>query len=342
MMTNLCGWDHDGEFYSRERDSKKQNVFGWKKNKSEGATMTIYNSICATHSCAGGGDNVDGGFGCWGCITPLMCRIWPGTVRTAWADRYGSADVATATADEASVLPSYWDEVKDPSSTVEYFPLEPGTEEPGRVYDAISLSTGPLELTIHSIERVQNIGLWQAYCAKKSEIVQREASRRPPNVTNHSGTLERNWVFHGLESETADKVAQLGFNRAFCGENAVFYGKGVYFARDASYSAYPLYSPPDAGGVQTMFAVRLAVGNWSQGVRGAPTPAVRDPARGLLYDTTVDRMDDPSIFVAYHSAQCYPEYRVRFTQANPARSHPKAGKPSPKWGKGYRPDMLAP
>mmetsp|Transcript_10228 Transcript_10228/g.30044 ORF Transcript_10228/g.30044 Transcript_10228/m.30044 type:complete len:286 (+) Transcript_10228:191-1048(+) len=99
MMTNLCGCDrHDG--YSRERDSKnfKRNVF---QHKGEGNPwMIIHNSICATHICgyhSVGRDvsgNPNGGVFCWGCITPLMCRI-PGTVRTAWTDRYGSADVAT-------------------------------------------------------------------------------------------------------------------------------------------------------------------------------------------------------------------------------------------------------
>ena len=95
MITNLCGCDHNSGFYSRERDSKKQNRFGGKEGDLK-KQMIIHNSICATHTCAGGGGNNNGGGACWGCITPLMCRISSGTVRTAWADRYGSADVATA------------------------------------------------------------------------------------------------------------------------------------------------------------------------------------------------------------------------------------------------------
>ena len=130
---------------------------------------------------------------------------------------------------------------------------------------------------------------------------------------------------------------QQGFNRSFCGKNATFYGKGVYFARDASYSTYPLYSPPDAQGWQTIFAVRCVVGEWSQGVRDGLTPGVRDDSKNLLYDTTVDDMKRPSIFVTYHDAQAYPEYRVRFNQANPARSHPKAKQPEPG---GYKRNWL--
>ena len=131
-------------------------------------------------------------------------------------------------------------------------------------------------------------------------------------------------LFHGCGPDVVDKILQQGFNRSFCGKNATFYGKGVYFARDASYSSYPLYSPADGRGLQTIFAVRVGVGAWSKGVKDALTPDVRDARRNLLYDTTVDNMADPSIFVTYHDAQAYPEYRIRFNQANPARSHPKA------------------
>jgi len=47
-------------------------------------------------------------------------------------------------------------------------------------------------------------------------------------------------------------------------------------------------------------------------VQGALVPAVRHGNQ--LYDTTVDNMGDPSIFVTYHDAQAYPEYLVKFSQ----------------------------
>ena len=95
MITNLCGFHRNSGFYTRERDSKEQNRFGGKEGDSK-KQIDIHNSICLSHSCGGGGGDNNGGCACWCCITPLMCRIRSGTVRTAWADRYGSADVATA------------------------------------------------------------------------------------------------------------------------------------------------------------------------------------------------------------------------------------------------------
>ena len=221
---------------------------------------------------------------------------------------------------------------------------------------------------------MQNISLWQSYCVKKSATVAREkdpVAAERKYVRNWSRAVWKStselaaWNFHAIEQtrlrrkyrvdgvgppkfdfhrlfhgcgpDVVDKILQQGFNRSFCGKNATFYGKGVYFARDASYSTYPLYSPADGRGLQTIFAVRVVVGAWSKGVKDALTPDVRDARRNLLYDTTVDNMADPSIFVTYHDAQAYPEYRIRFTQSNPAQGHPQAGQKRPA---GYKPNLL--
>ena len=90
--------------------------------------------------------------------------------------------------------------------------------------------------------------------------------------------------------------------------HANFFGKGVYFARDASYSTYPLYCEPDAKGSQTVFLVRVVTGEFCKGVKNALTPDLRNAAKNQLYDSTVDNVRDPSIFVTYHDAQAYPEY----------------------------------
>ena len=148
-------------------------------------------------------------------------------------------------------------------------------------------------------------------------------------------------VFHGCPSDVVPKILQQGFNRSFCGANATLYGKGVYFARDASYSTYPLYCKPDAQGVQTCFLVRAVIGEWCKAKRDDITPGVRDVANNILYDSTVDDLENPSIFVLYHDAQTYPEYIVRFRQSgwdpdNP-KPHPKPGLPAHP---NYRPNVL--
>ena len=83
--------------------------------------------------------------------------------------------------------------------------------------------------------------------------------------------------------------------------------------------------------MQHMFWVRVAVGEYCKGVKDASRAAPRvfyeradpEPPRRLtpdvrdglnLYDTTVNNVADPSIFVTYHDAQAYPEYLIKFRQ----------------------------
>jgi len=67
---------------------------------------------------------------------------------------------------------------------------------------------------------------------------------------------------------------------------------------------------PNAEGTQCMFLCQVVVGEYCRGVQNALTPATRNG--NMLFDTTVDDMANPSIYVTYHDAQAYPEYLVRF------------------------------
>ena len=160
---------------------------------------------------------------------------------------------------------------------------------------------------IVSIERVQNVSLWQDYDVKLKNIVSREKEQ---DESRPQSRFERVWLFHGCRPDVVPKIVAQGFNRSFCGRNATVYGKGVYFARDARYSAQPQYSTPDAHGHQHIFACRVVVGEYCLGKRDALTPDVR--SGHTLYDSTVNNQSDPSIFVTYHDAQAYPEFLIKF------------------------------
>ena len=53
-----------------------------------------------------------------------------------------------------------------------------------------------------------------------------------------------------------------------------------------------------------MFLCRVMIGEFCLGESNSKKP--------ILFDSTVDNVADPSIFVTYHDAQAYPEYLVRF------------------------------
>merc|ERR1711988_496122 len=186
---------------------------------------------------------------------------------------------------------------------VKRFPLSDGPEKQQVVH--AFMATLPANLQVVMVERVQNLSMWQSYAVKRQTILARERAE-------NSSRFERAWLFHGTNAEVIPKIIQQGFNRSFCGKNATAYGKGVYFARDAAYSSSTTYSVPDAQGVQHMFACRVAVGEYCLGKSNVLTPDVREG--DILYDTTVNNLRNPSIFVTYHDAQAYPEYIIHFRQ----------------------------
>ncbi|KAH3741067.1 hypothetical protein DPMN_047785 [Dreissena polymorpha] len=52
-----------------------------------------------------------------------------------------------------------------------------------------------------------------------------------------SKPVDKRYLFHGTDSmNTARGICINNFDFRLCGKNATVYGKGAYFARDASYS----------------------------------------------------------------------------------------------------------
>ena len=251
---------------------------------------------------------------------------------------------AVAGGEDALAAPKYWDEVLDPT-VAQYFRITSKThaDEYERVLGTFMLTLDPSAFTIHSVDRVQNLSLWKTYAVTTGvhgiyfthRIDSLQAKRaatcsREDDPEKARRRFVRAWLFHGCSSDLAPKILQQGFNRSFCGKHNTLYGKGVYFARDASYSTYPLYCTPDAKDIQTVFLVRVVVGEYCNGYKHAVTPDVRNAAKNQLYDSTVDNPRDPSIFVTYHDAQAYPEYCIKFTQKKSSvpNEHPAANKPA--------------
>jgi tRNA A-37 threonylcarbamoyl transferase component Bud32 len=171
--------------------------------------------------------------------------------------------------------------------------LDPQQEEWREVVALFIGSLGALGHvnSIVQVERVQNPSFWAMYQAKKRGM-----------EWQGGGGEQR--LFHGTDEATVPKIVSGGFNRSYCGKNATAYGQGVYFARDASYSADDTYSRPNARGEKRLFLSRVLVGHCTRGDSSMRVPPARPDGR--VFDSTVDRVDAPSIFVVYHDAQAQP------------------------------------
>lgn len=89
------------------------------------------------------------------------------------------------------------------------------------------------------------------------------------------------------------------------------FGRGVYFAVNADYSA-DRYSPVDASGLKRVYVARVLTGRFTVGSSAmkAPPPRGSDPTD--CFNSLVDNQQQPSMFIIFHDDQAYPEYLITF------------------------------
>ena len=93
---------------------------------------------------------------------------------------------------------------------------------------------------------------------------------------------------------------------------AALFGKGVYFAVNSNYSALGKYAKVNKDGHQMMFICRVLIGKYTLGNKSMKKAPTLTKDSNEVYDTLVDNVDKPTIFVAMSDGQAYPEYLVTF------------------------------
>jgi poly [ADP-ribose] polymerase 10/14/15 len=162
---------------------------------------------------------------------------------------------------------------------------------------------------IVSVERIQNLALWQSYAAKKQTLLLRGESEGVEG--SKLKEYEKPMLFHGTSEWASEKIMAQGFNRSFCGKNATAYGKGVYFAVNSSYSACDTYSPPASDGIKRMFVCHVLAAETCRGNSDQLVPDERKPNQ--LYDSTTNSTTSPSMYITYHDAQAVDAVWVLFS-----------------------------
>eukprot|EP00041_Stephanoeca_diplocostata_P030623 m.932583 g.932583 ORF g.932583 m.932583 type:complete len:1575 (+) comp23791_c0_seq1:275-4999(+) len=208
-------------------------------------------------------------------------------------------------------FPPTWEDVDESDDVARLYDVALDAEEVKHVVEKwySTIRNTRLNGKIVGIKRIQNRSLWQSFAVKRIQIRKRDSDGRAHGQFD----LIRPTCFHGCQPHVVPKIYQQGFNRSFCGRNMCRYGKGVYFARDASYSADPTYSARDDKGIQYMFVCRVLCGVYCVGRNDQLVPDTYDASTNRLYDSTVDNLADPMMWVTYHDAQAYPEYLLEFT-----------------------------
>lgn len=97
---------------------------------------------------------------------------------------------------------------------------------------------------------------------------------------------------------------------------AAAFGKGVYFAVNAKYSATK-YSLADESGLKRLYMARVITGRYTVGSSTMKAPPARGTDPTDCFDSLVNCQVQPVIFVIFHDDQAYPEYLITFSWATP-------------------------
>ncbi|NXX74520.1 PAR12 polymerase, partial [Urocolius indicus] len=155
--------------------------------------------------------------------------------------------------------------------------------------------------SVLKIQRIQNPSLWKVFQWQKEQM-KRE---------NKGNEVNERLLFHGTKTTFIEAICLHNFDWRICGSNGTSYGKGSYFARDASYSHR--YCQPMVK-TNIMFVARVLVGDYIRG----NAAYVRPPAKSVdglrFYDSCVDNELNPSIFVVFEKYQIYPEYIIEYKE----------------------------
>ncbi|XP_075926664.1 protein mono-ADP-ribosyltransferase PARP10 isoform X2 [Petromyzon marinus] len=187
--------------------------------------------------------------------------------------------------------------------------LDANGEEFKTIKDQFLGSLENVNVEIIQIQRVDNSVLYRQFLLKKQQI-ERECSQSP---------CER-ILFHGTADAACPEINLHGFNRSFCGKNAL-YGQGVYFATSARISVRDQYSPPNTAGLKHVYLARVLTGDFAQGRENMRTPPIRltvtDGGPAVRFHSVVDNTVHPDIFIIFNDTQAYPEHLITFRWTAP-------------------------
>ncbi|KAK6314688.1 hypothetical protein J4Q44_G00142170 [Coregonus suidteri] len=201
--------------------------------------------------------------------------------------------------------PPVWTPSPTPDQDYSMVEVPASTQAFQKVHSLFHKTLLETRVDIVSIHQIQNVLHWDKFQRYKEHMQKR-------GDTKENEALERH-LFHGTVRDFIEDICHNNFDPRVSGVNGFTYGYGSYFAGDASYSNTFAAVSPDAG-VRHMFLAKVLVGKVSVGKRTyRRLPPVRSTKEDYnLYDTCVDQLVNPTIFVVFDRCQCYPYYLIKY------------------------------
>uniref|UniRef100_A0A667WWT4 Si:ch73-252i11.1 n=1 Tax=Myripristis murdjan TaxID=586833 RepID=A0A667WWT4_9TELE len=213
-----------------------------------------------------------------------------------------SADAATAKVrkpqSNSRGVPAYWDKTQIPETGYKRVSLQRSSEEFKRIEGLFCNTMAGFDIV--QIERIQNKKLWEFYDCQKNYMKKNNAGRN----------VQEKKLFHGTDSKHVHAICHDNFDWRICGTHGTAFGRGSYFARDAKYS----HSYTGQSDVKSMFVSLVLVGQYTRGSSDYVRPPSKDGGDVHFYDSCVDDVRNPSIFVVFEKHQIYPEYLLQYQE----------------------------
>ncbi|XP_070976970.1 protein mono-ADP-ribosyltransferase PARP12-like [Oncorhynchus clarkii lewisi] len=228
--------------------------------------------------------------------TKKVVRRRPVFVSSADAQTIKTSKRAPINHSNFRALPGHWDKAQTPETGYKRVDLPCLSVEFKEIQGFFQKTMRGF--SIRQIERIQNKALWEVFQWQRDLM---KKNNRGRNVTEKQ-------LFHGTDSKYLHAICLNNFDWRICGLNGTAYGKGSYFARDAKYSN----SYTGQSNMRSMFVCRVLVGDYTEGHSRYLRPPSKDGGDTIFYDSCVDDVSNPSIFVVFEKHQVYPEYLIHY------------------------------
>lgn len=160
-------------------------------------------------------------------------------------------------------------------------------------------SEGIFGSRIESVEKVNNSYLKRAF-KLRLEMIER-------NNADFCQIYNKK-VWHGTKKEFVENIIRENFDwRLYGKSNGKVFGEGVYFTPEPKYAID--YATPDCDGKRYLIISSIIVGFMTVGHKNMEKPPV-NPVTNIPYDTSVNNLVSPSIYVKYNKQEYCPEYIV--------------------------------
>lgn len=165
------------------------------------------------------------------------------------------------------------------------------------------------EIRIFQLQRIQHRQLWDKYALEKKHMSER-----------NSGSVNERQLFHGTRNTDPNVVIKgvrgIDFRYSSC-VYELRWGRGAYFAVNASYSNNYCYVDRGSGFKQLLLVKVLTGRSYDYGKRKDPEltkPPPLSQGSHVLHDTVKGYTNGSSVYVVYDHDRAYPAYLITYSQ----------------------------